>query len=1221
MKKERKNLISSPLAMDAIRMVWKSKTRFLAILLMTMLSSAVFIGLSCLAPNMRKAVDKPIDELNREHIQVYSMMGLREKDDEILKKLPNVSDYEYFNKGDFYLSGNKDHIIRIQSLTKKMSHPYLTEGRLPQGTNEIILDQKAKDELGLKVGDQITIIPDNEDKEASKTDKITGSESDPADKTDSSKIDSSEDTDFKEPEKPIEDDRLKGESFTITGFCDHVYYLYFKDRGRSLIGDGEVDYFAIVDREAFDKKRPDMVLLSINDLSGLRTSTDKYKELEKANLSELDKAFANRGKEVEDLYNKEVRQDLAEARGKLDDARAKILDAKKELDQGAADLEDARKELDDGWADYRQGQADFNKKMQDGQAELDKAASKLEDAKKKLDDGEAEYASGLEEYNKGLEKVNDGKAQLDEGKQKLDDGQKEIDENKKKLDAVDLSKEDLDKNELKIKLSEEELNRAKAQLDNAEAALPPNYKEIIASGMAPPELKQAAKQIEEGRSRLVSGRGELVRGRQQLAEGRKALEEVEAGRIKLAESQKEIDKGRAEYEESYKEWEKGRDALIPAKEKLDSARAELDKGWKQYNEGREDYQAGLIKLEDGRKEGLSKLANAKKKLDDGEADYNKGCNDYKEGLREYEDEKKKAESDISKAESDINKAEDKLNDLRLPAYKLAGRYNDPYINIGMGNANNMEALTLIFPGVFYLIAMLTTVTTIKRMVDEERTAIGTLKALGLSKYRIANKYLFYAGFSSAIGTAFGILFGFYILMPVIFNAYTKMFDFIFEPKFVLSPGVVLVAFVIGLGLSLISALISFRTVISQRAAELMRPPTPANGHRILMERISPIWKRLNFTAKVTMRNLTAKKSRMFMTLIGVLGSMSLIVMGFGVQHSVASLVDKQFKILQNYDIELVYDSDADEVDLNRLRNYIQDKSKLKTDFYREQATFINKDGVSEDLSLIVVDNAEEFSKLRLLRERNSNKTILPDSDTALLTETFTRALGSKGQDKVMVKNYLGLDHEVPARGSLEQYVGHLMFMTPKLYEASFGKVPNNNAVYMQLKDGTDIDEVISELRSMTAVRYASSNADAEADISDIIDAMGIVVYIIIFISALLSFVVLYNLTNLNISERQRELATIKVLGFHNMELTQYIYRETLMLSLVGIILGIFGGRGLHYAICMALSPPSILIDPAINPASYPVGAGVVLSFSIIVMLIVHRILMKVDMVEALKADE
>lgn len=1336
---------------DTFRTIGKSKKRFVAILLMTMLGAMVFIGLISSGPNFRRAVNRSVFDTNRDHIRASSLLGLYPEDKELLENLDDLKAIEYIYSGNFLIGSSKKDVIQIQSLTKNISTPLIVEGKAPEKSGQILLDIKAKDKLGIKISDKISINPNTEKNKNNNKDE--------------------NDEDIK-IESPLEDDLLKRKDFEVVGFAKHINYMVGSSYGPTKMGNGSIKYFGLVLPEDFDKERFNTALIQVNSLDKLLESSKEYKIKEQEIVSHIEDKLSKRPDKLTEDLKKDANKSIKNAEDDL-------TSAKDELKNGEKELKDAREKLDKAWQDFENGREQFKKKIEDGISQLTDASEKLSTAKAVLDEGEEKYDKGLADYNKGLveaqkaEKllistasslnkaendlylakkeltkrginwnfVNQSQKKLDLDKEALKKAYSTLDklgldlsfkdeflktsksffledrdrllkeeadlEEKiknleaektsieKKIGELELEKDKLEKypsekmpdesltdeNIADEDLTDDELSITAGDKGKESLAEPENSdnkkdilekheeyiedtdkkEEVQVKGLFEMDLEDKTLAIENLDKKISDLKEKLeiidsekeslskdlqnIRDKKSLldkalkalskeeipssvntlkdflADKSKELDKLQAdldkakaflNQIDLGE--KELEKGWLSYNEGLESYKRGLEKLVNVKNTLDNSSARLSAGFKEYYNGLDELERGRNQLENARREGLLQL-------EEGERELNKGEADYQEGLSKFEKEKIDAEEKIADGEEKIAAAKNDVEDIRVPAYTIAGLYNDFTIRNVLESGDNMDTLTMIFPAVFYLIAMLTTLTTITRMVDEERSQIGSKKALGMSKKDIMSKYLSYAFFSSILGTILGIIGGFKLLMPVIFDAYMGDVKFVSALDHKLSISHILIALLIGVGVNLFSAWWSVHKDLKENAASLMRPKPPAKGNRILVERINFLWKKLSFTQKVTFRNLTAKKSRMFMSLLGVLSGTALIVMGFGLRNSINQLIDKQFDQIERYNTKIFYNPKADYKELEELEYYLDTKADYYTKLHTENAKFENKKKISESFILEVVSDKSSYLKTRKLRDRKSGEEIPIPKDKALISDTMARMLGADDKNTLRIKDEEGYEESVAVGESFEQYIQHFMVMSPELYKKIFEKDAEDNSYYVNFQDKISAEKAKDELLDMKAVSYAITAGRSGDEIDNFKNAINVVVGVISIVSSLLAFVVLYNLTNLNVSERQKEISTIKVLGFHNKEVTEYIYKETFILTIIGLLLGCLGGRLLHYVICTALSPSTIILDPELKLSAYLYGVGIISIFSVVVMYLIHRQLKNVDMVEALKADE
>ena len=1250
---------------DWLRTIWTSKKRFLSLIIMTMLGALVFIGLITTAPNMRNNLEHSIKGSERDNIEVTSYFGLDSEDKKLLEAFPDLAGIEYFYQADFYL-GDSDKPVRVNSLPEKLSIPLVREGRLPQNNREVLMDLASKKE-GMKLGQKIRLIhSDKDDKKELKSDNTDG-------------------FDIEKPEikSPFPSKDLKNEVFKVVGFAESISYLSTEDRGRTELGDGKIDYFAYVLKDVFKADKPMGAMLKFHSLEGLNTYDKAYRDRENTLISKLEDLLSKRPGELEKDIKSDLAKSIDEGKSAIDKGYADLKKAKTDLEDARKALNDGEKDYKKGKKEYKDGLVKGKKKLDDARKSLDEAGEKLDKGQADYEKGLKKYQDGLKELNdkradldSGASKLKDGRSKLDEAKKKLADQgvtRSSLESNKSKvlsglaqidggLDKINKSIADRPNSLALIKAERDKLLATKADLEGkktqAENGLSqvqeglvllksqldllmadPNgnaariaelrgkiaaleaQKSKLESGLA--EIKSGLSQVEQGLAKLNASenqlnaldgqKADLENKRSQAQGGLRKIEEGLAGLNKLDSEEVKLNEAEKEYNDGLVKFKDGEKKLDKAKADLEAAKKKLDDGFSEYNKGRKDLAQGIIDYNSGKIDGL-------KKLDEARSDLKKGRADYKDGLKKYQEKAPQAEIDLIEGKKDLEKAERDLDELEVPEYSIKGRYGDNHLFTYIDGANNMDAMTLIFPVVFYLIAMLITMTTTSRMVEEERSQIGTMKALGYNRNFIASKYLVYSGLAATIGTGLGILVGFKMLMPIIVKAYAFGINLLYPLSFSISSLHILMALFIGLGLTLLTAAYSSNNTLKQRAAQLMKAKPPKKGNRIFLERIKPVWRRMGFMRKITMRNITVKKSRMLMTILGVMGCSSLIIMGFGLKSSISNMLYKQFHVLDSYDVSIVYDNKADSKDISDLKDLINSKKVTTAPYYAQLGSFMNSDGNQETVSIMVPFDEGAFDKLRIIRDRKSGKDISIPDEGALASERLYMSLkDSKGT--LTVKDLIGHKYDLKISKKIENYIGNLIIMSPKNYEKYFNKKVEENALLVKFENIEDWKAIKDKVRDNPAVQTSLEMTDTLDTVNRLMASLDIIVVVIILISSALAFVVLFNLTNLNVSERKRELSTIKVLGFTDKEVTEYIYRETLILTLVGILFGLACGKGIHYMICMVLSPQAILIDPHLVLSAFIIGSAITMVFSIIVMLIIHRQLKDVDMVEALKADE
>ncbi|QIL46938.1 FtsX-like permease family protein [Vagococcus coleopterorum] len=592
-----------------------------------------------------------------------------------------------------------------------------------------------------------------------------------------------------------------------------------------------------------------------------------------------------------------------------------------------------------------------------------------------------------------------------------------------------------------------------------------------------------------------------------------------------------------------------------------------------------------------------------------------------------------SESTFNKQKADLEQAEKSLIDQEKGLAKLADsdvyyyltRDDSPGYTEYQENAKRLSSIATVFPVFFFLIAALVCLTTMTRMVDEKRGEIGTLKALGYSNFDISLKYIIYAILASLIGSGLGLLIGYHVFPKIIIDAYGNLYN---TPSAEVSYywSYTLQSVIVALLCTVLSALVVLRYDLFSSPATLMRPKAPKAGKRIWLERLPFIWKGLNFNQKVTARNLFRYKQRMFMTVFGIAGCMALMITGFGIKDSISDVVDLQFNKIWHYQGVVAFDSEADQSADEDYQAALDKLPKASKTLSVAQSNFdvSVKGKAPQAVTLNTPEQLEGLSDFILFNDRQSGKKYQLTDDGAVINEKLAKLFDLKVGDDLPLKDNNGVIKTAKIAAVVENYAMHFAYVTPTYYEEVFGEKPTPNSQLLLLKDKPSEEEeerISEELMATDKVINVTFLSETSRAMDDTISSLNVVVWVLIISAALLAFIVLYNLTNINISERIRELSTIKVLGFYNREVTMYVYRENNILTVLGIIVGCFIGKFLHGFVLATAEVDMLMFSPTIHGVSYVYAAILTVFFSLVVMFFMHRKLKKVDMIEALKSNE
>ncbi len=798
---------------------------------------------------------------------------------------------------------------------------------------------------------------------------------------------------------------------------------------------------------------------------------------------------------------------------------------------------------------------------------------KIQEAKNELEDGKKEAEKELKDAKQKIEdgekKLRDGKKELKEKKKELEDGKKQIEANEKTLaeskTKLETGKAQLEQAKMAVSAGEVQVAQAKAQIASAEVDLE----------LTKAKVPSAMLSIQELDKMIAEGEAQLKQAKDQMAA---AEAKIETGKAEIAANEAEIAKGEQEIQSGEKA--------------LEEAKAQIEDGEKQIADAE-------AQLEEAEKE----LPDAKKQLEEAE---------------------KEAKEKINDGEQQIAKAEQALSEMELGEWYIYGRETLPaYSEFGQ-NADRIGAIGKVFPVIFFLVAALVSLTTMTRMVEEQRTQIGTLKALGYNKRDIAMKYIGYALLTTLGGSILGVLIGEKILPFIIIISYEIMYPSLGTPVI---PYDIYYAS-LGTGLALLCTLTATISAcykeLAAQPAQLMRPAAPKSGKRVLMERIGFVWRRLSFSQKATIRNLIRYKKRFFMTIFGIGGCMALLIVGLGLRDSIMNIAELQYNQIQFYDAMLSIHSDASEKEKEELNEYLEKQDGIESivPTFMKSIDVMQND-VTRTAYLMVPESEEELSKYIKFKSRTSDQTYELSDNTVILTEQMANALKVKTGDSVTLKSGDEKEKTVTVGNITENYMMHYVYMTANLYKELYGNAPSYEMILIDLSDDSleeeeSIGKAVLEQPAAYAMTYVSTN---KATIEQMLGSLNIVIVVLIISAGMLAFVVLYNLNNINITERRRELATLKVLGFYDNEVAAYVYRENVWLTLIGAVFGAFLGMILHQFVIVTVEVDMVMFGREVSMLSYFISAGLTCVFSALVNYSMYYKLKKIDMVESLKSIE
>ena len=878
-----------------------------------------------------------------------------------------------------------------------------------------------------------------------------------------------------------------------------------------------------------------------------------------------------------DGYDKKVEkvldqiEDITDERAEIrkqelvNEAQEKIDEAREELEQGRAD---AASELADAAAKI----ADAEEQLTNGKAQITSGKKQIASAKNTLSKKESELEQAQNQYNAGL-------AQLQEGEDQYEAGLAQYEAAKPEAEA-------------KIQTGREEIEKKKQELAAAPAKL-----ELLKQSVAELEQKQTEGSITEEEAATL-----------------KELKENKIPQLEyfIANGEQLIASGEAELEAAQKQLDDTAATLAQTKSELDAAKASLNGVPQQLASGKAQIQSGW-----------AEIRKQEKKLEEGAAEIAENEAKVAEAKIEYANGEEEAAQKIAEGEQKIADAEAKVQDIEKPTWYVYDRDTlTEYSGYGE-NAERLGAIGRVFPVLFFLVAALISLTSMTRMVEEQRTAIGTMKALGYSKMSIAKKYLGYALIATAGGSVLGVLIGEKILPYIIVYAYGILYQHITH---ILVPYQWIYAWMAAAAAIVCTMAATFFACYKELVAQpavLMRPPAPKNGQRVLLERIKFIWKHLSFTWKSCIRNLTRYKKRFFMTVFGIGGCMGMMLFGFGLKDSISAIVPLQYEQIQLYDGDVILKEDVTEEERIEVQKELDTDKKVSVTAENLLKNIeVSSGESSQEVYLDVPKDVEAFKKFVVIRDRKTKEIYSLDDKGAILTEKAAKLLEVNVGDKLTIDTDDG-EKTVLISAICENYMGHYLYMTSEVYEKTFGEAPAYNSIYYRTQDRTteeakDVGENIMKCDGTLSISYTTS---LKKQVDHMLESLDIVIIVLIISAGMLAFVVLYNLNNINITERKRELATLKVLGFYDKEVSSYVYRENILLTLIGALAGLLIGKILHRFIIETVEIDSVMFGRNIDPPSFLYAFLLTVAFSLFVNGVMYFKLKKINMVESLKSVE
>ena len=1058
---------------STFREIKTSLARYLAIFAIVALGVGFFSGLKDCKESMVSTARRYLEQTNFYDYQILSSYGADDDSVAAAEAWEGVKDAEGSIQIDVMArSGSGDsRALKAISLPEKINTLNVTEGRLPQNVNECVIDAYSITDEGFRVGDHIEITDEN-DKDKRKDFKV--------------------------------------KDFEIVGLVNTPIYLDYQ-RGSTDIGNGSLDTFFYIDKDAFDVDYYTNLYVKLKGDEG--SFTDEHEDKLKAQEDNM--------------------ESLAEAvtAGRREEARK---EAQEKLDE-------KKQEYEDNLDEYEKEKKDTEKKFDDAEDKIEKGEKLINANRKKAKKGKSEAKSALKDLEEKRKEIDAGIETLNSERKKAEDGLAQA------------------------KIGKEQAEKGKADLETAINGLQQ------AAQADPDNADQYSAQITELSTQLAGVE-------QQIIQIDATINEINAGLNTIDAKLKEAEKGKAQIEKGISKAKKGITQAESGLSELEKKEKELDSNKK--------------KLKNEEKKADSEFEKAKKKLDD--------------------------------AKDKLDEAQEKIDDMEIGnSFALSRKENAGYASFD-SNSSIVSNIAKIFPLFFFLIAALVCMTTMTRMVDEQRTQIGVLKALGYSNGQIVGKYMFYSGSAAFLGSVLGFFAGCKVFPVVIWNAYTMMYDFSHTVDYIINYKLGLAVLAVALLCSMGATWVSISADFKVPPAELIRPKAPPAGKRILLERITPLWNRISFLYKVSIRNIFRDKKRFLMMVIGVSGCTALLIAGIGIRATISKVADYQFDEISLYDITVIFSKNMTDGRQKDFMKEMQDGTGIADEnvrfLHRGELTMVIGDKTT-DITCVATE-AEGFDDFINLHTGDQHLEY-PGKGEIIIVKKTSHDYGLGVGDEVKLREGYR-ETKVKIVGVADNYVYDSIYMTPETYREGFGKDPDIKAAFINFEDGTEEEVIRNASADAAGYEYTAAtqtNLDVRENVSRMMKSLNSIVYVVILSAALLAFIVLYNLTNINITERIREIATIKVLGFYQLEVSQYVFRENLFLTAVAAVVGIPMGDWLLKFVIDNIVLSMIYFEPRHGPYDIPAAVAMTFLFAFFVNLAMQKRLRDVSMTESLKSVE
>lgn len=1156
---------------STLREIKQSLGRYLAILAIVALGVGFFAGLKATTPAMLRTAQTYLDDKQFYDWRLICTLGFSDAEVAEIALREDVRSVQGAYSFDILCQNASDgnaQVMRGHSITEGVNELELLAGRLPEKADECVVDARMFSKK--YIGKKIKFSALNEEADLG---------------------------------------NFAYTEYKIVGIVNSPLYVQF-ERGTTSLGSGTISGFFYLLPEGFAAEAYTEAYVKLNqDFELYSEEYEAYMEQKEAEWEPF----------METIGGLRYDNVLVEADEKLADARKELAEGKAE---GEQELADARKELEDAAIEIADGKKqieDAKQELADGLLELAEAEKELEDAareiarnEKLLMDKEAEIEKGEVTWKENWDALQESYVQIEQGQVSMQTAEAQIQAAEQQLAQKEAELKNAESQlaamEAGIPAILEEIKKYEKILEDLEkleaiGMLPEDMVEVLENARAMlavlrPTLESSLAEIEANRALLEDGKKQLEDGRKQLADSRTQLEN---GKKQLADGKVQADDGRVQLDDAWSTMQDGKQQIRDGRLELAKARQEIEDGKAELEKARQELEEGRLELEEKEQELL-----------DGEQEYLDGLAEYLDGLAEFEAEIADAEAEIAEAEADIKEIE-------TPEQYLLGRNTNVGYVCFESDSNIVNRISDVFPVFFFLVAALVCMTTMSRMIEEQRTQIGTLKALGYGRRTIMGKYMFYSGSAAVTGCVVGFSIGILLFPYIIWVCYGMMYNmgrfyFVFDWK------MALFSLVVSLLCSVGVTWYSCKKELNEVAAQLMRPKTPQAGKRIFLERIPFLWKRLKFLQKVSIRNVLRYKKRFFMMVLGVSGCTALVMAAFGINDSVSEVVTHQYQEITIYDMGVTLKENWQESTKEQIDKVLDGPAQGYTLVMESSVDLQTEKGV-KSVYLVVPAEPEKFKDYIDFHTLKKEKLVYPEKGEALITHRLADDYGYQVGDVIEVQDEDFNTIRVTISGIMQNFVYNYVYIHPDTYRSQIGTEGEYKTLYVNLANIPTIDshQVSADLMKLDSVTAVSVNADTMERFESMMASIDYIVILVILCAAALAFIVIYNLTNINITERVREIATIKVLGFFKNETASYVFRENIILTVVGALVGLGLGKLLHLFIMQCLKVELVTFDVRIEPISYLYSVLLTFLFALGVNAMMTGKLEKISMTESLKS--